>query len=268
MDLLRRPPVAASAVGLGVAMLAVVTSCRAGAAPPASRPSPIAWQTMGPGADRATLAAGDGTTKIQLFRFSFARYQAEVVVGPGSPPGAETAAALRRRRGAIAAVNGGFFDERRAPLGLRIVGGVTRVPLRRHADWGVLLIEGAGARIVHTRELRPDTAARGAIQVGPRIVVDGTPLTLKPQRARRTAVALERDGRSLTLVVVDAPIDANDLAARLAAGGFDAALMLDGGPSTQLALELGDVHVDIPGGYPVPDLLAIVPGPPPPGPKP
>ena len=261
MALPHRLPLATWPLGLWVATLALATSCKAGAAPPAPRP-PITWQEMGPGADRATLLAGDGTTKIQLYRFTFAKYQAEVVVGPGAPPSAETAAALRRRRGAIAAVNGGFFDERRAPLGLRIADGVTRVPLRRHVDWGVLLLEGASARIVHTRDLRPDVSALGAIQVGPRIVVDGTPLSLKPQRARRTAVALERDGRSLTLVVVDSPIDANNLAARLGAAGFDAALMLDGGPSTQLALELGDVHIDIPGGYPVPDLLAILPGPP------
>ena len=247
-------------LGLGLAMLAVAASCKAGATPPGPGP-PIAWQEMAPGADRATLVAADGATNIRLYRFSLARFQAEVVVGSGTPPRPETAADLRRRRQAIAAVNGGFFDERHAPLGLRIAGGETRVPLRRHVDWGVLLLEGARARIVHSRDLPPGQSALGAIQVGPRIVVDGTALSLKAQRARRTAVALERDGRRLTLVVVDAPIDANELAVRLAAGGFDAALMLDGGPSTQLALELGDVHVDIPGAYPVPDLLAIVRGP-------
>ena len=87
----------------------------------------------------------------------------------------------------------------------------------------------------------------------------GAALKLKPQRARRTAVALDREGRTLTLVVVDAPIDANDLAAALVAGGFDAALMLDGGPSTQLSLEIGAVKAELPGGYPVPDLLVIGP---------
>jgi hypothetical protein len=88
-------------------------------------------------------------------------------------------------------------------------------------------------------------------------VVHGQPLTLKPQRARRTAVALEPGGAALTLVVVDAAIDANDLAQRLAASGFDSAILLDGGPSTQLALELGSVDLDLPGGYGVPDLLLI-----------
>jgi hypothetical protein len=120
-----------------------------------------------------------------------------------------------------------------------------------------LILDGETARIVHSRDLPATPAARGAIQVGPRLLVGGAPLKLKPQRARRTAVALDRAGRTLTLVVVDAPIDANELASALAASGFDAALMLDGGPSTQLSLEVGAVKEDLPGGYPVPDLLVI-----------
>ena len=75
-------------------------------------------------------------------------------------------------------------------------------------------------------------------------------------------MALPRDGRALTLVIVDAPIDANELAARLAAAGFDTALMLDGGPSTQLALALRATRSDVPGRYPVPDLLTILESPP------
>ena len=101
----------------------------------------------------------------------------------------------------------------------------------------------------------------GAIQVGPRLLVAGQPLQLKPQIARRTAVALERSGEALTLVVVDEPIDANELAQSLASAGFDSALLLDGGPSTQLSVAVGDARADVPGGYPVPDLLVIVPRP-------
>jgi hypothetical protein len=233
------------------------------AAAPAGTPAPVAWTEMAAGADRATLTAADGT-KLHLYRFAFPRFEAKVYVGPGKPPRPETAATLRQRLGAVAVVNGGFFDERRAPLGLRIASGQTRVPLRPHVDWGVLVIDGPSARIIHSREFRSGATAQNALQVGPRLLVDGMPLKLKPQLARRTAVALPRDGRSLTLVLVDDPIDANELAARLAEAGFDSALMLDGGPSTQLALALGKEHADIPGGYPVPDLLVIVPGPPPP----
>src|SRR5205085_2590517 len=148
------------------------------------------------------------------------------------------------------------------PLGLRIASGEMRVPLRARVDWGVLVLKKGEARIVHSRDWpAASDGASGAIQVGPRLLVDGTPLRLKPALARRTAVALPRDGRTLTLVIVATPIDASELAARLAAAGFDTALMLDGDPSTQLALALGDTRAEVPGAYRVPALLAIRPPP-------
>jgi hypothetical protein len=110
----------------------------------------------------------------------------------------------------------------------------------------VLLLDPRHTRIVHARDLDPHDPA----------VVHGQPLALKPQRARRTAGALGPGGDALT-VVVD---DANELAGRLAASGSDSAILLDGGPSTQLALELGTVHLDLPGRYGVPDLLLILGG--------
>ncbi len=219
----------------------------------------LSWEKLGPGLDRATLVVGPHGSRVLLLRFDLDHFRAEVFVGEGPPPRAETAAALRRRRGAIAAVNGGFFDERWRPLGLRVVRGRQRVPFRRKVDWGVLLLEGARARIVHSRELPAPLAAAGAIQVGPRLVVGGEALKLKPQWARRTAVALAPGGAALTLVVADTPVEANALAGRLAASGFDSALLLDGGPSTQLSFAHGGTEVDIPGGYAVPDLLLIVP---------
>jgi uncharacterized protein YigE (DUF2233 family) len=257
------------------------------------------WQPIVPGAERATLTVA-GPSEVLLLRFDLEHFRAEVVVGKGSPPRPRTAADLRQGRGAVAAVNGGFFDEHVVPLGLRIAGGDQRFPLRPKADWGVLVLSGHRARIVHTREYAatqgsslptagrataakavgvppapaaatpPPTATPtskasappavpvdGAIQVGPRLVVEGKAVKLRTQVARRTAVALDREGRSLTLVLADAPVEANELAGRLAEIGFDAALFLDGGPSTQLSLALGDAHVDIAGVYPVPDLLAI-----------
>ena len=55
------------------------------------------------------------------------------------------------------------------------------------------------------------------------------------------------------------PVEAAALGARLAALGFHSAVMLDGGPSTQLSLRAASSPArEIPGGYPVPDLLALV----------
>jgi hypothetical protein len=279
------------AAATGGASGGTTTALQPDAAPPktaALAGPPAVWQPMAPGAERMT-AELEGGGQLLLLRFDLDSFRAEVVVGKGPRPQVRTATDLRQGRGAVAAVNGGFFDERAVPLGLRVAGGEERFPLRPKADWGVLVLANHRARIVHTHDYPPrqtppagnvnpspsvpgaplagatpappatSPPVDGAIQVGPRLLVDGKPLKLRTQLARRTAVALDRDGRTLTLVVAALPVEANDLAARLAALGFDAALLLDGGPSTQLSLELGDARVEIGGGYPVPDLLAIFP---------
>jgi len=260
--------------GLAVALLvgagAFAHAADAPRSPSAAGAPGLEWRPVADGADRATMRmTADGSPEIQLLRFDLERFRAEVVVGKGVPPHPRTAADLRKGRGAVAAVNGGFFDEQVVPLGLRIADGETRFPLRAKADWGVLVLAGHRARIVHTREFPPpptDAAASridGAIQVGPRLVVDGVPLKLRPQLARRTAVALDRGGRLLTLVVAPGPVDASALAVRLAALGFQSAVLLDGGPSTQASVLLGPEKLEVEGAYPVPDLLAIFNRPPP-----
>jgi hypothetical protein len=213
------------------------------------------WQPIAPGAERLRL--DQNGVRLELFRFDLDKYQAEVMVlGPERP---RSASALRTETGAVAAVNGGFFDEKWRSLGMRIAGGKTVIGLRPRVDWGVLLVRGRRARIIHSKEFRADPAIEQAIQVGPRLLAGGQPLRLKPQSARRTAVAIDRDGRFLTLVLADAPAEAQRVAEALAGLGFDAALMFDGGPSTQLALELGELKLTLAGGYAVPDALIIRP---------
>ena len=69
-------------------------------------------------------------------------------------------------------------------------------------------------------------------------------------------MAIDREG-TLTLVVSPAPIDAGRLASRLAALGFHSALLLDGGPSTQLSAASGTFALEVSGLYGVPDALVI-----------
>jgi hypothetical protein len=151
-----------------------------------------AWITPAPGV--SSLAIDEDGIVGTAVRFDLQRYRAEVVVlGPDRP---ETVASLRRRLGAAAAINGGFFDAGRQSLGLRIAGARTVVPFRPRVDWGVLVLRPGRAAIVHSRDFKPDPGIEGAIQVGPRLVAAGRPLRLKPQIARRSAVALDgRDAR-------------------------------------------------------------------------
>jgi uncharacterized protein YigE (DUF2233 family) len=211
------------------------------------------WQQAAPGVETLTVDAGG--SNVDLIRFDLQRFRPEVVML--GPDGTKTASALRRELSAVAAVNGGFFDGERRSLGLRIAGGKTAVPLRRGVDWGVLVLRPGRATIVHSRDFKADARIEGAIQVGPRVLVAGRPLRLKPQAARRSAIALDREGRTLTLVVCPGPIEAGRLADLLARLGFQSALLLDGGASTQISAAVGRFRLDVPGAYGVPDALVV-----------
>jgi hypothetical protein len=213
---------------------------------PAQQPP---WRGIAPGAEHLHLE------EAELLRFDLAKFRPEVLVMTKDTP--RTAAALREEAGAVAAVNGGFFDEQWRSLGLRISSGKTRIGLRPRVDWGVLVVRADRAEIVHSREFKPDPAIEQAIQVGPRLVVDGHAMRLKPQSSRRTAVALDRDGRTLTLVVTPGATSAQDLAELLVRLGFHSALMLDGGPSSQLSVACGELKLELRGGYAVPDGLVV-----------
>jgi uncharacterized protein YigE (DUF2233 family) len=214
-----------------------------------------AWQTAAPGVE--TLTVDEGGANVALMRFDLQRFRPEVVML--GPERTKTASALRRDLSAVAAINGGFFDDDRRSLGLRITGGKTAVPLRRGVDWGVLVVRGGRASIVHSREFKPDARIEGAIQVGPRLVAGGRPLRLKPQAARRSGVAVDRQGRTLTLFVSPGPIEAGRLADLLVRLGFYSALLLDGGASTQVSAAAGRFTLDVPGAYGVPDALVVRP---------
>jgi exopolysaccharide biosynthesis protein len=230
--------------------LALLVATLLSAEPPAAAAS---WRTVAPGIEQLHLEDGDA----ELVRFDLGQYEADIVVpGPRRPL---TAAAARSQAGGVLAVNGGFFDEHGRSLGLRIADGKVAVPTRRKVDWGVLLLRGGQAAIVHSRDYVPDRAVVGAVQVGPRIVVDGRPTPLKPQVARRTAVALDREGRFLTVLVTREAVAASDLAQALVRLGFENAIMLDGGPSSQLSLAMGEAALEIPGAYAVPDLVVVRP---------
>jgi uncharacterized protein YigE (DUF2233 family) len=212
-----------------------------------------AWRPVAPGAEH--LRVDEDGLHLELLRFDLARFRPQVVVLGAD--GARTAAAVRDERAAAAVVNGGFFDQQWRSLGLRIAGGKTLIPLRPRVDWGVLVVRGGRAQIVHSRDFHPDPAIEEALQVGPRLLAAGQPLKLKPQLARRTAIAIDKEGRTLTLAVTSEPAEAQRLADALASLGFDAALMFDGGPSSQLAAAIGELRLDLRGAYAVPDVLLI-----------
>ena len=170
----------------------------------------------------------------------------------------------RQRSSAMAVVNGGYFDPEGRSLGLRISDN-RRLRDLHPADWGVFLVEGNGARIVHTRDykaLRDKGRTRRvleAIQCGPRLVVDGKLTQLKAQWGRRTALGIDGKGR-VVVAVADGELSFaawQKLWASRSGLNCPNALNLDGGGSTQMSLQSGKTTREIGGSWPVPDAVCI-----------
>ena len=120
---------------------------------------------------------------------------------------------MRSESQAYVVVNGGFFDENSRPLGLVVGDGKEMSPLRK-VDQGLFLISMGKPVIQHTRDPLP-SGVDTALQSGPRLVVDGRALQLKPQVSRRTSICLPGDG-TVMLVVFPTAISLSDLAGALA----------------------------------------------------
>jgi uncharacterized protein YigE (DUF2233 family) len=169
---------------------------------------------------------------------------------------------LAKKAQALAAINGGFFTPEYRPLGLLIVDGKEVNPLRR-ADWGVFLIQENRPRIIHTNEFQNDRNISQAMQVGPRLVVNGRELQMKRQAARRSALGVTMKYQLILLSTDDTDVYAQDLARIFhlpeSQGGLECrdAMVLDGGPSAQMYAEYKDLKIDIPGGWGVPNGIGV-----------
>ena len=181
--------------------------------------------------------------------------------------GAESLADVMRLEKCVAAVNGGYFDEKFAPIGLRMANGQMIAPLQRaRLITGVLVASSRGVQIVRSREFsrRPGVAA--AIQCGPFLVERGQPIggLNDSHLARRTFAATTSSSRAL--VGVCSEVSLAELAKILATTSLaedlriERALNLDGGSSTGFwfARENSSAF-SISEQKPVRDFVAIVP---------
>jgi hypothetical protein len=179
----------------------------------------------------------------------------------------QTLAGTMEREKCACGVNGGYFDEEFAPIGLRIVNEQTIVPLRRaRLITGVLLASPRGMQIVRAREFSGSQKIAAAIQCGP-FLVDASQRVRglnDSQQARRTFAAIARNERALLGVCSEVSLAelANILAATpiAAESKIERAINLDGGSSSAFwfARENGSAF-SIPEQKPVRDFVGLAP---------
>jgi exopolysaccharide biosynthesis protein len=198
-----------------------------------------------------------------------------VVATPAADRGL-TVSEFSKRRGALVAVNGDYFDPALAPIGLAMGDG--EVWARADERLRRQEVVGVGGRRVEifprAAPLRePEPWMTGAVSGWPMVVEDCAPVARLPGSDHftnaphpRTAVGLSADRRHLLLLVADGRREdvpgptLPELAALMLEVGACTALNLDGGGSS--ALWVGDRIVNQPSDLverPVANHLALVP---------
>ena len=210
------------------------------------------WSVIAPGVEMRTLRVpGENSGSVVALRMAPER----VRVATGAMLDAE---GWRARGGALAAVNGGFFDAEGKSLGLRIAN--EKLVSRLHGkSWGVFYVRRGRAAIVPTSDFALKRGIREAVQCGPRLVEEGRALRLKNQWARRTGIGVTPSGK-VVIAVADGEVSLPHWAALWASpSGLNCpnALNLDGGSSTQLALRTKNRRLLLQGGRTVPDAVLV-----------
>ncbi len=221
--------------------------------PPASRdfpgiePGDTGWVATEPGVElrRLQVVWNERLALISMVRLDPAYVQFEVGYAPDQPLPLTT---WHVRAGAVATINGGFFDTHNRSTALIIRGGVAS-GVSYQGSGGMFAVDrngGISLRYLVEEPYDPHELLLEALQSWPMLIKPGGTLVYTGandgQRARRSVVAIDRQGRVLLIAVTSHTFTLRGLADWLLASDLDldAALNLDGGSSTGLYVDSGE----------------------------
>lgn len=211
---------------------------------PSAAPADSGWIVAGPGAElrRLRVSLSDGVTaQVRVVRLDPALVRFAVGYAPDEPHSMTTWA---RASGALALINGGFFDEQSRTVALLVRDGEP-FGASYSGRGGMFAVTPAGQislRGLADAPYDPSEALDTAIQGWPLLVRPGGAVAYDfedGERARRSALAIDRAGHVLLIASPSASFTLAELAAWLASSDLqiDAAINLDGGSSTGLLLD-------------------------------
>lgn len=238
------------------------------ALPPTSTPTgpqDSGWLPAAPGVElrRISVLVADQLALITVVRLDPQQVRFAVGYRPEDPP---TLSAWADETGALAVLNGGFFDTNNETVSLIIRSG--QLVGESYVGRGGMFAVAADGRIL-LRALSdtpydPNEALVEALQ--------GWPLLVRPggvraysyedgQRARRSAIALDRSGHVLLIATATSSFTLAELSSWLSAADLDieAAFNLDGGASTGLLLRSNRLSERVEAFVTLPIVLLVLP---------
>lgn len=243
---------------------------------------PVKWRELRPGLEFGFLenipSTRSGSARVAVLRVDPARYRFQVLAAPPGQPGLP-ADQWRETSGALAVFNAGQYTPERRYLGHLVQDGkVLSRPVPQQD--GLFLAEPSDrtlprARVIDQRYTAYDPASNPYQQAAQSLMLADrfgqVRVRRSPRVAHRTAVAEDDQGRILVLVSEGGHTLWELAHALLASGlGLREVMSMDGGPESQMDLQVGPFHYqqfgrpsaspDLPWPHqPLPAALAVFP---------
>lgn len=215
------------------------TGAAATAPPPTAEPD-TGWLLAAPGFELRRLRPPVAPAPVSIVRIDPAQARFRIGYNPTAPQSIE---AWAEQTGAIAVINGGFFELDNTPTALLVQNGVSigASYVGRGGMFSVGPNEQVGLRSLADAPYNPAEPLAHALQ--------GWPLLVRPdseaaytyedgERARRSAIAIDRSGNVLLIASAAPDFTLAELSTWLAGADLNiaTAVNLDGGSSTGLLL--------------------------------
>jgi len=207
------------------------------------------WQRLDSGIEYQDLAGRLLTpwSHIHVFRIDLTKTKLSIVSARRLSQRNASADQFGEHSGALISINGGFFDRKFNPLGLRINDYKEENPIKSISWWGIFYVKNQRPHISSQNKFHYDPAISFAMQSGPRLLINGKIPSLKAGDAERSALGITDKGKVIILVTSNAPMSTHRLARLMKSPPLSCndALNLDGGSSSQLYAHIGNFLLNV-----------------------
>ena len=192
-------------------------------------------------------SASNDEDTVTIARFDLQHVHVSVGYQPDHP---QQISDWMKQTGALAVINGGYFDNHHQATALTIADGHSAGT--SYPDFGGMLsVDAQGTVSLRSLKLQPydpyNEQIEQATQSSPMLMIGGkrTQFDANSATQRRSVVAMDQQGRMLLIVSNGISFSLDEMADLLAASdlSLQTALNLDGGASTGLYINAGNQHV-------------------------
>jgi uncharacterized protein YigE (DUF2233 family) len=221
-----------------------------------------AWEELSPGIEYRDLSPNPLTpwAHIHVFRIDLNKKKLDLVTASDLSRPHASVEEMARSSQALIAINGGFFDKKYQPLGLRVGHGHRYTSIKPISWWGVFYTVHGKPYLTRASQYKSKIRTVDfAIQSGPRLLIKGDIPQLKAGIAERTALGITKHNQVILLVTEHAAMSTTTLANLMKRFPLycEDALNLDGGSSSQIYANVGHLRLNTPGALGVSDAVVI-----------